>query len=246
MSGHSKWSTIKHKKASTDAKRGKLFTKILREITVSARLGGGDVKGNPRLRTAVLEARSSSVPGDNIDRAIKKGTGELEGESYEEVTYEGYGPGGVAVLVEGLTDNKNRTAAEIRHLFARHGGNLGDSGSVAWMFHRRGYFAVPRDAMDEEKFMELALELGADDMATAEEHYEIFTVPEDFNRVREELEKRGVLTDVKELAMVPTNPMEIPAERAGAVLRLLEGLEDHDDVQNVWANLDVDDKVLAS
>ncbi len=246
MSGHSKWSTIKHKKASTDAKRGKLFTKILREITVSARLGGGDVKGNPRLRTAVLEARSSSVPGDNIDRAIKKGTGELEGESYEEVTYEGYGPGGVAVLVEGLTDNKNRTAAEIRHLFTRHGGNLGDSGSVAWMFHRRGYFAVLRGAMDEEKFMELALELGADDVATAEEHYEIFTVPEDFNRVREELEKRGVPTDVKELAMVPTNPMEIPAERAGAVLRLLEGLEDHDDVQKVWANLDVDDKVLAS
>jgi YebC/PmpR family DNA-binding regulatory protein len=246
MSGHSKWSTIKHKKASTDAKRGKLFTKILREITVSARLGGGDVKGNPRLRTAVLEARSSSVPGDNIDRAIKKGTGELEGESYEEVTYEGYGPGGVAVLVEGLTDNKNRTAAEIRHLFTRHGGNLGDSGSVAWMFHRRGYFAVERGAMDEEKFMELALELGADDVATAEEHYEIFTVPEDFNRVRDELEKRGIPTDVKELAMVPTNPMEIPAERAGAVLRLLEGLEDHDDVQNVWANLDVDDKVLAS
>jgi YebC/PmpR family DNA-binding regulatory protein len=249
MSGHSKWSTIKHKKAATDAKRGKLFTKLLREITVSARLGGGDVKGNPRLRAAVLEARSGSVPGDNIERAIKKGTGELEGESYEEVTYEGYGPGGVAILVEGLTDNKNRTAAEIRHLFTRHGGNLGDSGSVAWMFQRRGYFAVPRGAMgegDEEKFMELALDLGADDVATAEDHYEIFTAPEDFNRVRDELEKRGVPTDVKELAMVPTNPMEVPAERAGAVLRLLEGLEDHDDVQKVWANLDIDEKVLAS
>ncbi len=246
MSGHSKWSTIKHKKAATDAKRGKLFTKILREITVSARLGGGDVKGNPRLRAAVLEARSNSVPGDNIDRAIKKGTGELEGESYEEVTYEGYGPGGVAILVEGLTDNKNRTAAEIRHLFTRHGGNLGDSGSVAWMFQRRGYFAVLRGAMDEEKLMELALELGADDVATGEDHYEIFTAPEEFNRVREELEKQGLPTDVKELAMVPTNPMEVPAERAGAVLRLLEGLEDHDDVQKVWANLDVDEKVLAS
>jgi YebC/PmpR family DNA-binding regulatory protein len=246
MSGHSKWSTIKHKKAATDAKRGKLFTKILREITVSARLGGSDVKGNPRLRAAVLEARSNSVPGDNIDRAIKKGTGELEGESYEEVTYEGYGPGGVAILVEGLTDNKNRTAAEIRHLFTRHGGNLGDSGSVAWMFQRRGYFAIERAALDEEKLMELALEIEADDVATGEEHYEIFTVPEEFNRVREELEKRGVPADVKELAMVPTNPMEVPAERAGAVLRLLEGLEDHDDVQKVWANLDVDEKVLAS
>jgi YebC/PmpR family DNA-binding regulatory protein len=246
MSGHSKWSTIKHKKAATDAKRGKLFTKILREITVSARLGGGDVKGNPRLRAAVLEARSNSVPGDNIDRAIKKGTGELEGESYEEVTYEGYGPGGVAILVEGLTDNKNRTAAEIRHLFTRHGGNLGDSGSVAWMFQRRGYFAIERGAMDEEKLMELALELEADDVTTGEDHYEIFTAPEEFNRVREELEKQGIATDVKELAMVPTNPMEIPVERAGAVLRLLEGLEDHDDVQKVWANLDVDEKVLAS
>jgi YebC/PmpR family DNA-binding regulatory protein len=246
MSGHSKWSTIKHKKAATDAKRGKLFTKILREITVSARLGGSDVKGNPRLRAAVLEARSNSVPGDNIDRAIKKGTGELEGESYEEVTYEGYGPGGVAILVEGLTDNKNRTAAEIRHLFTRHGGNLGDSGSVGWMFQRRGYFAIERGAMDEEKLMELALELEADDVTTGEDHYEIFTAPEEFNRVREELEKQGVPADVKELAMVPTNPMEVPAERAGAVLRLLEGLEDHDDVQKVWANLDIDEKVLAS
>src|ERR1700722_9617336 len=162
MSGHSKWSTIKHRKAATDAKRGKLFNKLLREITVAARMGGGDLKGNSRLRTGVVDARSSSVPGDTIDRAIKKGTGELEGESYEEVVYEGYGPGGIAILVEGMTDNRNRTAGEVRHLFTRHGGNLGDSGSVSWMFKRRGYFEIERQAMDEEKFMELALDLGAE------------------------------------------------------------------------------------
>lgn len=247
MSGHSKWSTIKHKKAATDARRGKLFNKLLREITVAARMGGGDVKGNPRLRSAVLEARASSVPGDTIDRAIKKGTGELEGESYEEVTYEGYGPGGVAILVEGLTDNKNRTAAEVRHLFTRNGGNLGESGSVAWMFNRKGHFVIEGGAMDEEKFMELALDLGADDVATSDEAYEIFTAPEDFTRVRDELEKAATPTVVKELAMVPTTPMSIPAERAGSILRLLEALEDHDDVQKVWANLDIpDDKALAS
>jgi YebC/PmpR family DNA-binding regulatory protein len=245
MSGHSKWSTIKHKKAATDARRGKLFTKLLREITVSARMGGGDTKGNPRLRAALVEARSSSVPGDNIDRAIKKGTGELEGESYEEVVYEGYGPGGVAVLVEGLTDNKNRTAAEVRHIFTRYGGNLADSGSVSWMFTRRGYFVVESRVMDEEKFMELALDLGADDVATAEDHSEIYTAAEEFNHVREELEKRGIPTVVKELAMVPGNTIEIASDRASSVLRLMEALEDHDDVQKVWANFDIDEKVLA-
>jgi len=245
MSGHSKWSTIKHKKAATDARRGKLFTKLLREITVSARMGGGDPKGNSRLRSALLEARSNSVPGDTIDRAIKKGTGELEGESYEEVVYEGFGPGGVAILVEGLTDNKNRTAAEVRHLFTRYGGNLGDNGSVAWMFARRGYFAIERGVMDEEKFMELALEIGADDIATAEDHYEIYTAVEEFNRVRDELETRGVPTVAKELAMVPSTTIEVPSERAGSVIRLLEALEDHDDVQKVWANFDIDEKVLA-
>jgi YebC/PmpR family DNA-binding regulatory protein len=239
MSGHSKWSTIKHKKAATDARRGKLFTKILREITVAARLGGGDPKSNPRLRSALLEGRSNSVPGDTLERAIKKGTGELEGESYEETIYEGYGPGGVAVLVEGLTDNRNRTASEIRHLFTRHGGNLGDSGSVAWMFTRRGYFAIDRSAMDEEAFMELALDLGADDIATGEEHYEIFTAIEDWNRVRDELEKRGLPVAVKELAMVPNNSMELPGDKVGGILRLLEALEDHDDVQKVWANFHV-------
>ncbi len=238
MSGHSKWSTIKHKKAATDAKRGKLFNKILREITVAARIGGGDPKGNPRLRTALVEARSNSVPGDTIDRAIKKGTGELEGASYEEVIYEGYGPGGIAILVEGLTDNRNRTASEVRHLFTRHGGNLGESGSVTWMFARRGYFAVERGAMDEEKFMELALELGADDIATESDHYEIYTPMEDFSAVQDELEKRGVQLAAKQLAMVPQTYMTLAPDRVGQLLRLVEGLEDHDDVQNVWLNLD--------
>jgi len=246
MSGHSKWATIKHKKAATDARRGKLFTKVLREITVAAKIGGGDVKANPRLRSAVLEARSNSVPNDNIERAIKKGTGELEGEAYEEVLYEGYGPGGIAVLVEGLTDNKNRTAPEIRHLFTKHGGSLGASGCVAWMFNRRGYFAIERGAMDEDKVMELALDLGVDDVATEGDQYELYTAPEDFTRVQEELEARGVPVAQKELAMVPGNTTELAPERATPVLRLLEALEDHDDVQKVWANLDVDEKVLAA
>lgn len=249
MSGHSKWSTIKHRKAATDAKRGKLFNKLLREITVAARMGGGDLKGNPRLRSAVLEARASSVPGDTIERAIKKGTGELEGESYEEVVYEGYGPGGIAILVEGMTDNRNRTAGEIRHLFTRHGGNLGDSGSVSWMFKRRGYFAIDRAAMDEERFMELALELGAEDVETEDDHYDVYTSLEDFAGVQEELERRGVPVAVKELALVPQTHTPLPADRVAQVLRLVEALEDHDDVQHVWMNLDpaaIDDKLAAA
>ncbi|HYX24339.1 MAG TPA: YebC/PmpR family DNA-binding transcriptional regulator [Thermoanaerobaculia bacterium] len=247
MSGHSKWSTIKHKKAATDARRGKMFSKILKEITVAARLGGGDPKGNPRLRAALLEARSNSVPGDNIDRAIKKGTGELAAEVYEEVVYEGYGPGGVAILVEGLTDNRNRTAGEVRHVFARNGGNLGESGCVAWMFNRRGYFAIDRkapQAPDEEKLMELALELGADDVAIEEDVYEIYTPMEDFIAVQEELERRGTPVAAKELAMVPQTSVEVPRDKVNQVLRLMEALEDHDDVQKVWANLHVDEKVL--
>jgi YebC/PmpR family DNA-binding regulatory protein len=244
MSGHSKWSTIKHKKAATDARRGKMFSKILKEITVAARIGGGDAKGNARLRTALLEARSNSVPGDNIDRAIKKGTGELESVVYEEITYEGYGPGGVAVLVEAATDNRNRTTAEIRHAFARNGGNLGESGCVAWMFNRRGYFAIDRGAMDEEKFMDLALELGADDVAIEEDVCEIYTSMENFVSVQEELERRGIPLAASELAMVPQTTIEVPRDKVSQVLRLVESLEDLDDAQKVWANLDVDDKVL--
>jgi YebC/PmpR family DNA-binding regulatory protein len=244
MSGHSKWSTIKHKKAATDARRGKLFNKLLREITVAARLGGGDVKLNPRLRSAVLEARSASVPNDTIDRAVKKGSGELAGEAaYEEVAYEGYGPGGVAVLVEGLTDNRNRTAGEVRNLFVRHGGNLGESGCVSWMFDRRAYFSIPRGTMDEEKLMELALELGVDDLAIEEERYEIYAPADAFASTLDELERRGVPLEAKELVMVPQNQISLPGNRVAQLLRLLEALEDHDDVQNVWANLHVDDPV---
>jgi YebC/PmpR family DNA-binding regulatory protein len=246
MSGHSKWSTIKHKKAATDIRRGKLFSKLLKEITVAARMGGGDPRGNPRLRSAVLEARSNSVPGDNIERAIKKGTGELAGEAYEEVVYEGYGPGGVAVLVEAATDNRNRTTAEIRHLFTRHGGSLGEAGSVAWMFKRRGWFALDRGAMTEEQFMELALELGVDDIAVEEDRYEMYTALEDFAAVQDALEARGIATAVKELAMIPQTTIPVPADRVNQVLRLLDSLEDHDDVQKVWANMDVDENVLAA
>jgi YebC/PmpR family DNA-binding regulatory protein len=252
MSGHSKWSTIKHRKAATDAKRGKLFNKLLREITVAARIGGGDPRNSPRLRTALVEARSNSVPGDTIERAIKKGTGELAGESYDEVIYEGYGPGGIAILVEGMTDNRNRTASEIRHLFTRHGGNLGDSGSVTWMFVRRGFFAIertPATPSDDEKFMELALELGADDIAIEPDHYEIFTPVEGFAAVLEELERRGVPAAVKELAMIPQTHTTLPGDRVAQALRLLEALEDQDDVQHVWTNLDttsIDDAVTAA
>lgn len=246
MSGHSKWATIKHKKAATDARRGKLFSKILKEITVSARLGGGDVKGNPRLRAAVLEARSNSVPNDNIERAIKKGTGEIASEVYEEVIYEGYGPGGVAVLVEAATDNRNRTTGEVRHLFARNGGSLGEAGCVAWMFHRRGYFAVEKSAMDEEKLMELALELGADDVVIEEDVYEIYTPMEGFIATQEELERREVPTAAKELAMVPQTTLDVPPDKVNQVLRLMDALEDHDDVQKVWANLNIDANALAA
>jgi len=244
MSGHSKWSTIKHKKAATDARRGKMFSKILKEITVAARMGGGDPKGNPRLRTALLEAKSNSVPGDNIDRAVKKGTGELESVVYEEITYEGYGPAGVAVLVEAATDNRNRTTAEIRHAFARNGGNLGEAGCVAWMFNRRGYFAIDRGAMDEEKFMDLALELGADDVAIEEDVYEVYTTMEDFVSVQEELERRGIPLAASELAMIPQTTIDVPRDKVSQVLRLVEALEDQDDAQKVWANLNIDEKVL--
>ena len=245
MSGHSKWSTIKHKKAATDIRRGKLFSKILKEITVAARIGGADPKGNPRLRSALLEARSNSVPGDNIDRAVKKGTGELAGESYEEVTYEGYGPGGVAILVEAATDNRNRTTAEVRHLFTRHGGSLAEAGSVAWMFKRRGWFAL-EPGMTEEQLMELALEIGVDDFAAEEDRCELFTAPEDFAAVQEALEARGIPLAASELSMIPQTTVEVPSERVNQLLRLMEALEDHDDVQKVWANFDVDENVLAS
>ena len=244
MAGHSKWAGIKHKKAAIDAKRAKRWTKLVREVIVSARLGGGDADFNPRLRSAIDEAKADNVPNDTIDRAIKKGTGELEGESYEEISYEGYGPGGVAVLVEAMTDNRNRTVAELRHLFSKNGGNLGESGCVAWMFERRGYFAIEPDAMSEEELMELALELGVDDFEVGEA-YELFTSPEEYGRVRRELDEREIPLAAKELAMIPSSTVEL-GDNAGSVLRLMEALEDHDDVQHVWANFEVDESVLAA
>lgn len=244
MAGHSKWAGIKHKKAAIDKKRAKRWTKLVREVIVSARLGGGDPDFNPRLRSAVSDAKADNVPNDTIDRAIKKGTGELEGESYEEVSYEGYGPGGVAVLVEVMTDNRNRTVSELRHLFSKFGGNLGESGCVAWMFDRLGYFVFDPEAMDEEAFMELAIELGVDNIST-EDAYEMFTAVEDYNRVRDEIEERGLQPEVRELAMIPQTTVEL-GDNAGAVLKLVDALEDQDDVQNVWTNFEVDDAVLAA
>lgn len=246
MAGHSKWAQIKRKKAVTDARRGSLWTKLLKEVTVAARLGGGDSDGNPRLRTAVQEARSSNVPNDNIERAIKRGTGELEGVSYEEVTYEGYGPGGVAILVEVVTDNRNRSVAEIRHLFAKSGGNLGENGCVAWMFDKKGLFAIDKDQMSEEEFMELALEIEAEDISIEEETYEIYSQPELFGAIREELEKREVPLVARELAMLPQNQIKVDGDKAPQLLRLMEALEDQEDVQHVWANFDIDAEVLAS
>ena len=238
MAGHSKWANIQHRKARVDAKRAKVFTRVLKEITVAARLGGGDSDGNPRLRSAVQEARASNVPNDTIDRAIAKGTGDLEGVAYEEYTYEGYGPGGVAVLVEVVTDNRNRTVAEIRHLFSRHGGNMGENGCVAWIFERRGCVAISGDSMEEEDFMGLALDLGADDLETEGDTYTLFVAPEDYHRVVDDLEKRGVELVAKDLAMIASTSAEVDEEQAQKVQGLIESLEDHDDVQAVWTNFE--------
>ncbi len=245
MAGHSKWANIQHRKAAVDRKRAKRWTRILREVTVSARLGGGDPDANPRLRSAIDDAKADNVPNDTIERAIKKGTGELEGASYEEITYEGYGPGGVAIIVETMTDNKNRTVAELRHLFSRFGGSLGETNSVAWMFDRRGLFEIEREAMDEEEAMELALEVGVDDLHTEGETYELYSSFEDYVTVREELEKRDVPLATKKLAMIPQSNVEVGGEDADRALKLLDALEDYDDAQNVWANLSVDENSLA-
>jgi len=241
MSGHSKWSTIKHKKAAKDAKRGKIFTKLIKEITVSARLGGGDINANPRLRTAVLTARQNSMPTDNIERAIKKGTGELEGLSYEEMTYEGYGPGGVAILVQTLTDNKTRTVADVRSILTKHGGNMGAAGSVAYIFSKRGLIAVDRKAegVDEDKVMEVALEAGAEDVREAGDTLEVVTPPEAFSDVREALEKAAVPVASAEVTMLPSSTVTVSGQPAQTLLKLLEALEDHDDVQSVSSNMDI-------
>ena len=247
MSGHSKWSTIKHKKAAKDAKRGKVFTKLIKEITVAARLGGGDIKASPRLRTAVLAARSQSMPGDTIDRAIKKGTGDLEGVVYEEFNYEIFGPGGTAVLVEIMTDNRNRTAGEIRSVITRHGGNLGASGSVAYMFKKQGLVVFDKTAVDEDKLTEQAIELGADDIRTEGDSLVVVTEPKEFERIREGLKQAKMPDPVNaEVTMVPQNTVKLTGKDAEAAVKLVNLLEDNDDVQNVFSNMDVDDSVLES
>ncbi len=246
MAGHSKWAQIKRKKAVTDARRSQLWTRLLKEISVAARLGGGDPAGNARLRVAIQDARSSNVPSGNIERAIKRGTGELDGVKYEEVTYEGYGPGGVAILIEAVTDNRNRTVAELRHLFSRNGGNLGESGCVAWMFDQRGYFAFDEEALSEEQFMEVAIELDVDDVATEADGYEMFTAPERFTEVREALERLELEPATQQLARLPRNQVQIDADGAPKILRLIEALEDQEDVQNVWSNFEMDDELLVA
>lgn len=245
MAGHSKWANIKHRKSRQDARRGKIFTRVLKEVTVAARMGGGDPDGNPRLRTAIAEARTNNVPMDNIDRAVKRGIGELDDVQYEEITYEAYGPAGVAIFLEVMTDNRNRTVGELRNLLAKNGGNMGENGCVAWMFDRKGQFVIERGALDEEAFMELALELEVDDVEIDDETYQILTTPEDYVRVREALENHDEIeVAVKQLAMIPQNVVDLTGDDAAAVLSLVELLEDHDDVQNVWANFEVDASVF--
>ncbi len=246
MSGHSKWATTKHKKAATDAKRGKIFTKLAKEITVAAKLGGGDPNGNPRLRTAIAKAKGVSLPAENIKRAIQKGTGELPGVSYEEVMYEGYGPAGVAVIVDVMTDNRNRTVSEIRNIFSKAGGNMGEAGCVAWMFHKKGYLVVNRTKVDEDKLMTLALEAGAEDMQTEDENFVVTTPPNDFEKVKKALEDGGVVPEVAEITMIPQTYVKLDGKEAQQMLRLVEALEDNDDVQNVYANFDIPDEIMNS
>lgn len=244
MSGHSKWATIKHKKAATDARRGKAFTKIIREITIAARIGGADPNANPRLRTAVAAAKNENMPNDNVERAILRGTGQLEGEQYEEVTFEGYGPGGVGMLVQVATQSRNRTVSEIRHIMSRNGGNLGETGSVAWQFHRKGQIVVPKELATEDKMMDVVLEAGAEDLHDDGLAWEVITPPETFEAVRDALVKAGIHPASSELAMIPQNYVKLTGAQAQQMLRLMEALEDHDDVQHVYANFDIDEKEI--
>lgn len=244
MSGHSKWSTIKRKKAKTDAQRGKIFTKIIKEITVAARAGGGDETANPGLRTAIAAAKAANMPAANIDRAIKKGTGELPGVVYENVVYEGYGPGGTAILIDVLTDNKNRTVADIRHLLTKRNGNLGESGCVAWLFDKKGVFTIKSNKISEDELMELALEAGADDMRTEDDFYEIVTQPSAFEEVKKALTDHQIEVESAELTMHPKNTVKVNEKEAEQLLKLMDGLEDHEDVSNVYSNFDIDVEIL--
>ncbi len=245
MSGHSKWSTIKHKKGATDAKRGRIFTRLIKEITVAARMGGGDPDGNPRLRAAVTSAKAENMPKDNIIRAIKKGTGEIEGAVYDEILYEGYGPGGVAVLVECMTDNRNRTVADVRHFFAKNNGNLGASGCVGWMFDKKGLLQVEKEGMTEEELMDMALEAGAEDVVEEDDEFQVITSPETFDEVYNVLESKKVKFIEAAITRIPQNSVEVTDEKiAISLLKLLESLEDHDDVQKVHANFDIDSDLM--
>ncbi len=248
MSGHSKWHSIRHKKAREDAKRGKAFTKLIRELTVSARAGGGDPAMNPRLRTAIDRAKAENMPADNIDRAIKKGTGELEGVRYDEYTYEGYGPGGTAILVEVMTDNKNRCTAEVRHIFSKQNGNLGENGCVAWIFEKKGYISVPAEGVDEETLMDIALEAGADDIVedTEDKQFEVYCSVEAFQAVKEALTEKGFAFQSADITMIPKNTVRLEGKEAEQTLRLMDALEDNDDVQHVYSNFDIPKEVMES
>jgi YebC/PmpR family DNA-binding regulatory protein len=241
MSGHSKWHSIKHKKGAADAKRGKLFTNLIKEITVAARAGGGDVDANARLRKAVSDSKAANMPNDTIDRAIKRGTGELEGVNYDEITYEGYGPGGVALLVESMTDNRNRTVAELRHMFSKNGGNLGEAGSVAWMFDKKGYIVIDKGVKSEDELLEIVLEAGADDMQDEGEVFEIYTAPDNFEAVHEAVKKAGIEPQAAELSLIPQTYIRLEGADAKQMLKLYEAIDDHDDVQKVYANFDIDE-----
>jgi YebC/PmpR family DNA-binding regulatory protein len=245
MAGHSKWANIKHRKGAVDAKRGKIFTKLIKEITVAARMGGGDPAANPRLRSAIAAAKAVNMPKDNVERGIKKGTGELEGVSYEEILYEGYGPGGVAVLVECMTDNRNRTVADVRSFFSKANGNLGESGCVSWMFDKKGSIMIDKETIDEEKLMDIALEAGAEDVVDEDGVFQVLTAPEDFETVREALENDGIAYSEASLSMIPQNVVEVNDEKtATQLMKLIDNLEDNDDVQHVHANFDIPDEII--
>ena len=244
MSGHSKWHTIKHKKGATDAKRGRVFTRIIKELTVAARAAGGDPDTNPRLRTIIAEAKQANMPAENIKRAIRRGTGEEPGVQYEEITYEGYGPGGVALIIEAMTDNKNRTVGEIRHMLTKYGGDLGQSNSVAWMFEKKGYIVIEKAKATEDTLMSAALDAGADDLRDDGDSWEVLSAPDAFPAVKEAVEKLGIETVSAQVAMLPKNYVSLEGRAAQSMLKLLDLIEDHDDVQHVWSNMDVDEKEL--
>ncbi len=241
MSGHSKWANIKHRKGAADARRGKVFTKLIKEIITAARIGGGDINANPRLRAAVMAAKAENMPKDNWERAIKKGTGELEGVNYEEATYEGYGPGGAAVFIESLSDNKNRAVSEIRHALTKHGGNMGENGCVAWMFDKKGYLVIEKSVIEEDKLMETALEAGAEDVREDGDNFEVITAPEDFESVKEAVDTAGIATIQAEVTMLPQNMTPLDGDTALKMIKLIDALEDCDDVQQVYTNADLPD-----